>query len=82
MATGNNSSNRSNAPAHVVDKVTQRKLTGALVWLIICMVIILALVLVTGSLYMDLKTAQGANKRIERRIEAIRSDYEVYCKKD
>jgi ABC-type cobalt transport system substrate-binding protein len=66
----------------VVDKVTQRKLTGALVWLVICMVIILALVLITGSLYMDLKTAQGANRRIEKRIDAIRSDYEVYCRKE
>jgi hypothetical protein len=46
------------------------------------MVIILALVLVTGSLYMDLKTAEGTNRRIEKRIESIRSDYEIYCKKD
>ena len=66
----------------MVDKVTQRKLTGALVWLIVCVVLILALMLTIGSLYIDLKTAQGTNMRIEKRIERIRMDYDIYCRKE
>lgn len=66
----------------MVVKATQRKLTGALVWLIICLVIILALMLSVGSLYTDLKIAQGANRQIEKRINNIRRDYEFYCRKE
>lgn len=66
----------------MVDKVTQRKLTGALVWLIVCICIILALVLSLGALYTDLKIAQGANMKMERRIDRIRHDYEFYCRKE
>lgn len=82
MATRNSSGNRSNGPSNGVDKVTQRKLTAALVWLIICIVIILALMLALGSLYVDLKTAQGTNTRIEKRLDYIRHDFDVYCRKE
>lgn len=66
----------------MVAKATQRKLTGALVWLIICLVIILALMLSVGSLYTDLKIAQGANKQIEKRIDRIKENYSIYCRKE
>ena len=82
MATRGNGSRSGDRPPHVVDKVTQRKLTGAMVWLNLAMIAILCLVLAVGSLYLDLKTAQGANKKIERKIEKLRYQYENYCKKE
>lgn len=66
----------------MVDKVTQRKLVGAMVWLNLAMIVILCLVLALGSLYLDLKTAQGMNKRIENRIEKLRYQYEIHCVKE
>jgi uncharacterized membrane-anchored protein YhcB (DUF1043 family) len=53
-----------------------------MVWLNLAMIAILCLVLAVGSLYLDLKTAQGANKKIERKIEKLRYQYENYCKKE
>lgn len=66
----------------MVDKVTQRKLVGAMVWLNLAMIVILCLVLAIGSLYLDLKTAQGTNKVIEKKIEKLRYQYQVYCVKE
>jgi hypothetical protein len=66
----------------VVDKVTQRKLTGAMVWLNLAMIVILCLVLALGSLYLDLKTAQGTNKKIEKKVEKLRYQYEIHCVKE
>ena len=66
----------------MVDKTTQRKLTGAMVWLNLAMIVILCLVLAIGSLYLDLKTAQGTNKVIEKKIEKLRYQYQVYCVKE
>ena len=82
MATRGFSGGGSNGTSHVVDKTTQRKLTGAMVWLNLAMIVILCLVLALGSLYLDLKTAQGMNKRIENRIEKLRYQYEVHCAKE
>ena len=82
MATRGNGSRSGDRPPHVVDKVTQRKLVGAMVWLNLAMIVILCLVLAVGSLYLDLKTAQGANKKIERKIEKLRHQYEVNCVKE
>lgn len=82
MATRGNGGRSGNGSPLVVDKVTQRKLVGAMVWLNLAMIVILCLVLALGSLYLDLKTAQGMNKRIEKRIEKLRYQYEVHCAKE
>lgn len=82
MATRGYGGRGGNGSPLVVDKVTQRKLVGAMVWLNIAMIVILCLVLAIGSLYLDLKTAQGVNKRIERKIEKLRYQYEVHCVKE
>ena len=66
----------------MVDKVTQRRLTGAMVWLNIAMVVILCLVLALGSLYLDLKTAEGANKVMNKKISSLKYQYEIYCRKE
>lgn len=66
----------------MVAKATQRKLTGAMVWLNITLAVILTLVLMLGSLYIDFKTADTANKKIEKRIEKIKQDYDLYCRKE
>ena len=82
MATRGFGSGNGGRTAHVVDKVTQRKLTGAMVWLNIAMIVILCLVLAVGSLYFELKTAQGTNKKIERKIDKLRHQYEINCLKE
>ena len=82
MATRGYGSSNSNGSSYVVDKVTQRKYVGAMVWLNIAMIVILCLVLALGSLYLDLKTAQGTNKAVERKIEKLRYQYEINCRKD
>ena len=82
MATRGNGSRSGDRPPHVVDKVTQRKLTGAMVWLNVCVVVILCLVLTVGSLYMDLKTAEGANKVMNKKISSLKHQYEIYCRKE
>ena len=82
MATRSSSGGSSNGTANVVDKVTQRKLTGAMVWLNLAMIVILCLVLALGSLYLDLKTAQGTNTIIEKKIEKLRYQYHVNCVKE
>ena len=82
MATRNSSSNRGSGPSNVVDKVTQRKLVGAMVWLNIAMIVILCLVLAIGSLYLDLKTSQGMNKAVEKKMQKLRYQYEIYCRKE
>ena len=82
MASRGFSSSNSNGTTHVVDKVTQRKLTGAMVWLNIAMVVILCLVLALGSLYLDLKTAEGTNKVMNKKISSLKYQYEIYCRKE
>ena len=82
MATRGFGSGNGSRSTHVVDKVTQRKLTGAMVWLNIAMIVILCLVLAVGSLYFELKTAQGTNKKIERKIDKLRHQYEMNCLKE
>lgn len=82
MVIGSNGSRNGKRPPYVVDKVTQRKLTGAMVWLNLAMIVILCLVLAVGSLYLDLKTSQGVNKRMEKKVEKLRYQYETYCRKE
>ena len=82
MATRGFSGSSGNGTTHVVDKVTQRKLVGAMVWLNIAMIVILCLVLALGSLYLDLKTSQGMNKAVEKKMQKLRYQYEIYCRKE
>jgi len=53
-----------------------------MVWLNLAMIVILCLVLAIGSLYLDLKTAQGTNKMIEKKIEKLRYQYQINCVKE
>mgnify|MGYP007046700387 FL=1 len=53
-----------------------------MVWLNMAMVVILCLVLALGSLYLDLKTAEGANKVMNKKISSLKHQYEIYCRKE
>ena len=41
------------------------------VGLVICMLLLVGFITLTGFLYADLRAAQGANKMIERKIKAV-----------
>ena len=49
---------------------------------VICLVVIIGFITITGFLYADLMAAQGANKQVEKRVEALKRQYEVDCRKE
>lgn len=52
------------------------------VGLIVCLILIAGFITVLGFLFADLRAAQGANKRIERRMNELKYQYEVVCRKE
>lgn len=52
------------------------------VGLIICMILIVAFITLTGFLYADLKASQGANKHIEKRVKELKNQYEIDCRRE
>jgi len=56
--------------------------TAALVGLIVCMIVILGFITMTGFLFADLRSAQGANQKIEQRVHQLQKQYEVDCRRD
>ena len=51
------------------------------VGLIVCLVVIVGFITITGFLYADLRAAQGANKKVESRVNELKRQYEVDCRK-
>lgn len=51
------------------------------VGLVVCMVCLVGFITLTGFLYADLRAAQGANKKVERRVNELKKQYEVDCRK-
>ena len=49
--------------------------------LVVCMVFLVGFITLTGFLYADLRAAQGANKKVERRVNELKKQYEVDCRK-
>ena len=47
-----------------------------------CLVVIIGFIMISGFLYADLMAAQGANKKIEVRVNELRRQYEVDCRKE
>ena len=54
---------------------------GVTLGLIVCMLCLIGLITLTGFLYADLRAAQGANKKVERRVNELKKQYEVDCRK-
>jgi len=52
------------------------------VGLAVCLVLIAGFITIFGFLFADLRAAQGANKRMERRVNELKHQYEVMCKKE
>ena len=48
----------------------------------ICLVVIIGFIMISGFLYADLVAAQGANKKIEVRVNELKRQYEVDCRKE
>ena len=55
--------------------------TATAVGLIICFVVIIGFITISGFLYADLRAAQGANKKVESRVNELKRQYEVDCRK-
>lgn len=49
--------------------------------LVICFVVIIGFITISGFLYADLRAAQGANKKVESRVNELKRQYEVDCRK-
>ena len=56
--------------------------TAFLVGLVICMIVILGFITMTGFLFADLRSAQGANKIIEQKVNKLQQQYEVDCRRE
>lgn len=56
--------------------------TAVAVGLVICLAVIAGFITITGFLYADLRAAQGANKKIDARVNELRRQYEVDCRKE
>jgi hypothetical protein len=55
--------------------------TAVAVGLVICLAVIAGFITITGFLYADLMAAQGANKKVETRVNELKRQYEVDCRK-
>ncbi len=69
-------------PVIVVDKATQRRLTSAMVGLVASWFVILALVVTLGFLYTEIQIAKGSNTYKDKRIQALKHQYEQVCRKE
>ncbi len=56
--------------------------TAVAVGLVICLAVIAGFITITGFLYADLRAAQGANKKIDARVNELKRQYEVDCRKE
>ena len=48
---------------------------------VICLVVIIGFITISGFLYADMMAARGANKKIETRVNELKRQYEVDCRK-
>lgn len=55
--------------------------TALALGVLICLVVIIGFIMISGFLYADLMAAQGANKKIEVRVNELKRQYEVDCRK-
>lgn len=46
-----------------------------------CLVVIIGFIMISGFLYADLMAARGANKKVEVRVNELKRQYEVDCRK-
>ena len=51
------------------------------VGIVICLAVIAGFITISGFLYADLMAARGANKKIEVRVNELKRQYEVDCRK-
>jgi len=49
--------------------------------LIICLAVIAGFITISGFLYADLRAAQGANKKVETRVNELKRQYQEDCRK-
>ena len=56
--------------------------TALALGVLICLVVIIGFIMISGFLYADLMAAQGANKKIEVRVNELKRQYEVDCRKE
>jgi len=56
--------------------------TAVAVGLVICLAVIAGFITITGFLYADLRAAQGANKKIDARVNELKRQYEVDCRRE
>ena len=70
------------SPIVVVDKAAQRGLTAAMVGLIVSWIVILSLVIVLGFMFTELKISMGMNQLKDKRINSLKHQYEIICRKD
>ena len=76
------SHNNLHSPLVMVDKATQRGFTAAMVGLIVSWIVILSLVIVLGFMFTELKIAMGMNQLKDKRINSLKHQYEIICRKD
>ena len=55
--------------------------TALALGVLICLVVIIGFIMISGFLYADLMAAQGANKKIDARVNELKRQYEVDCRK-
>ena len=56
--------------------------TALAVGLIVCLAVIVGFITLSGFLYADLRAAQGANKKVETRVNELKRQYEVDCRRE
>lgn len=56
--------------------------TALALGVLVCLVAIIGFIMISGFLYADLMAAQGANKKIDARVNELRRQYEVDCRKE
>jgi hypothetical protein len=52
------------------------------VGLIVTMLLVIGFMTVSIFLFADLRTAQGANKKMDRRVQELKRQYEVDCRRE
>jgi hypothetical protein len=60
----------------------QGESTAVAVGLVICLTFLVGFITLTGFLYADLRAAQGANKKVDQRVNKLQQQYEVDCRRD
>lgn len=59
----------------------QGESTALALGVVICLVVIIGFITISGFLYADMMAARGANKKIETRVNELKRQYEVDCRK-